>query len=337
MKKSMLLTTIAMIVVVVIALSTATFAWFSAAGQSAVEGTMTVQAGKEFTIKVSDGQTNPQWVDAGDTVNIAEGLKGIAPISPTIQINNEAKTYSTEVTSTSTVPKVVTQDGGEWYSVLGTSGGYKELTNVTAQTTKTYAYTALQVNRNDGGQEAYLQVAISVPDAAGNLQALQGARVLMAITSFDMTTGNKSKTEWFGTQYTYGGNGFLTADNKLIDPATSENWKTATGEGTPATGLTPLVKNGTYATLGGAVTDFATGAKNYKKADIFKSNKDFTGNDTATMFRFLEQKLDFSDPTEPKTIQIWVWMDGHKVDDASSKKNISINVSFAKTSIEATA
>ncbi len=333
MKKSMLLTTIAMIVVVVIALSTATFAWFSAAGQSAVEGTMTVQAGKEFTIKVSDGQTNPQWVDAGDTVNIAEGLNGIAPISPTIKINDTTTKYSTAVTNTDTVPKVDKASGGKWYTVLGGAGKYDNLKDATEQTPKTYAYTALQVNKNTAeSNKAYLQLAISVPDNAGNLQALQGARVLMAITSFDMTNGNEKGTTWFGTQYTYGGTGLVDDQGGVV---TNESYKTATGTGTSADGLVQLKVAGTYGTLVAAVADYATGAKDYETKDIFKSEKDKKGNNNPTIFRVLQHELTFEDITEPKTIQIWVWMDGHVVNDASSQKQISINVDFSETSLEA--
>lgn len=328
MKKSMLLTTIAMIVVVVIALSTATFAWFTAAGQSAVEGTLTVQAGAEFTLKVSDGQVAPQWVDAGGTINIADGLTGIAPISPTVQINGDNTKYSSIVSDTNTVP---TQDkeNGHWYSVKGSAGGYSGLEDVTSQATKTYAYTAMQVTRNDGQLDAHVRINISVPDGAANVQALQGARVLMAITSFDMSSGAATTTEWFGTQYTYGGEGLVTPEGGVV-ALEPDTWKTASGKGTDATGLTSLTKGGTFNTLGEPVSTYAEGIKNWNVADVFRCAQNAKGEAMPSIHRFLEKKITFSDSIEPKTIQVWVWMDGHKVTDASSQKNVSVTISFAK-------
>ena len=50
MKKSTLITTIAMIVVVVVALSTATYAWFSSGSTTTVEGAMTTEAKKGWIL-----------------------------------------------------------------------------------------------------------------------------------------------------------------------------------------------------------------------------------------------------------------------------------------------
>lgn len=325
MKKSMLLSTIAMIVVVVVALSTATFAWFSASSQTAIEGTMTIQAGREFLLNVSDKQASPHWTSATSTINIAENMgtsdAGISPVSPTHKLAEayDASTPAPYYTSPTSMDQVPTaNEAGKWYTVKGQSKSYDALANVT----EGFAVTSFQVGVGDGAaQTVYLQTTIKTSDSADRLQALKGVRVVYQVTSFD-ATGAATGTAWYGTSYTYGGDGLLETNGTVVTGTTYKT--TATGAGTPVA-LTDITTNSAYGALSTATT-LAAGKKTYATADIFRCSE-LTNEG---LYRFMQTPLTFV-AAEFKTITVYVWVDGHDVDDQSAKKDISVMVGFSKT------
>ncbi len=336
MKKSMLLTTIAMIVVVVIALSTATFAWFSASSQTAVEGTMTIQAGREFMLNVVDATTPTQWTSATGKIDIANDMgtaeNGISPVSPTHSLSaayGNPSSSGSYYSDPATMDKVPTKnEAGLWYTVKGQSGAYDALANVNTG----FAVTSFQVGIGDGkAQTVYLQTTIKTSDSADRLQALKGVRVVYQVTSFD-TTGNRTGTAWYGTKYTWGGAGLLQANGTIV---TGDTYKTtATGAGSEAAEkdtLTAIISNGAYGTFLPEPT-LAAGKSKYATADIFRCSEE--ANSNKGLYRFMQTPLTF-EAAEFKTITVYVWVDGHAVDDQSAKKDISVMVGFSKTSAAA--
>lgn len=314
MKKSMLLSTIAMIVVVVVALSTATFAWFSAQGQNAITGTMTVQASKDFVINVVD---NTAWAPAGDTIDIANGLGGgISPVSPSFALD-EADKY---VAPGETADKVPTMGTNKWYTTTGTANKYATL----SQATQGFAITSFQIKVGDGTVQnaVKMKTQIKVDNNAANLAALKGVRVVFQVTDYD-DTGAKGTTNWYGTTYKYGGTGLVDSNGEIV---TDQTWKTATGAGTEKEykGITNTAA-ATYTALNVSGNTFTSIAAADKDVFIVSGSTDSTDG----MYRTMEETISFA-ANATKTVTVYVWLDGHAVDDAAGGKTVSIQVSFTK-------
>lgn len=322
MKKSMLLSTIAMIVVVVVALSTATFAWFSAQGQNAITGTMTVQAAKDFVINEVSGDA---WAPADQTIDIAANLKGgISPVSPSFALDATGK-YAQPGATADKVP-TLQEANNIWYTATGKSGNYATLSN----TTDGFAITSFQIKVGDGTQQdnVKLKTQIKVDNNAANLMALKGVRVVFQVTDYD-DTGAKGDTNWYGTAYKYGGEGLVDSSTGLKVSGTG--WQGATGNGTEKKdvnlkGITNTAA-ATYTALnvpGNTFTSIANATK-----DVFIVSGSADSGKTDGIYRTVEQEISFA-ANATKTVTVYVWLDGHAVDDAAGGKTVSIEVSFAK-------
>ncbi|MGN0765848.1 MAG: hypothetical protein ACI4MO_05165 [Christensenellales bacterium] len=317
MKKSMLLSTIAMIVVVVVALSTATFAWFSAQGQNAITGTMTVQASKDFVINVVD---NSAWAPAGDTIDIANGLGGgISPVSPSFALD-AANKYAAPGATADVVPTMGTN---KWYTTTGTANKYATL----SQATQGFAITSFQIKVGDGTVQnaVKMKTQIKVDNNAANLAALKGVRVVFQVTDYDDTGAKVGDSTWYGTTYKYGGTGLVDENGEIV---TDQTWKTASGAGTEKeyTGITNAAA-ATYTALnvpGNTFTSIAAADK-----DVFIVSGSAESGKEDGMYRTMEETISFA-ANATKTVTVYVWLDGHAVDDAAGGKTVSIQVSFTK-------
>ncbi|MBE5763921.1 MAG: hypothetical protein E7338_06875 [Clostridiales bacterium] len=102
MKKSTLITTIAMIVVVVVALSTATYAWFSSGSATTVTGQMTTDArngwiiyGGTATTNSESGATTITYTSTAPVLHLMNELYSpVAAISPTLTADGLSATYT---------------------------------------------------------------------------------------------------------------------------------------------------------------------------------------------------------------------------------------------------
>ena len=120
MKKSTLITTIAMIVVVVVALSTATYAWFSASEVAVATVDMSTTASSDWALvegkKSQDGNTISFAGASSDTISLTNSMNGLYSPTAAIATRVSQATQATESDRASFYSAkkkgaIVTQDG----------------------------------------------------------------------------------------------------------------------------------------------------------------------------------------------------------------------------------
>lgn len=307
MKKSMLLTTIAMIVVVVVALSTATFAWFSSFIEVTATATLTVEAGsagielRENTTRINDDPTTADPAiesKAGawsEWTNVATPItaQAITAVAPTVDIalptyaegadsaslpNNDSTVFYSAIKKNDSGMKVVVNDGV--VAAANTAYLYQELQIRTTSTTAQNVTATITITAKDKNKEA-------------DQLAVQNAKVVMV--------GVRGQSKTPTTTYKKG---------------TTFNWglKTAGGDTWDAPMTVPLADaEGQESTLlaanAGVTSDFAT---NY----TLSVTDSFTGMTSAS--------------ADWITVRIYVWIDGHNADNSVKGGAFDVSIKFTK-------
>lgn len=154
MKKSMLLSTIAMIVVVVVALSTATFAWFSSFESVTTEATLTINAGSAG-IEVREAGASAQWTNTLAPLTAS----ALSPVAPKTDITAIAAPSSASYTAAVYTP-------ADFFSATkkkNDSGVLKFISNGDATANTNYIFVEFQVRNASTESQNIALTATVVP------------------------------------------------------------------------------------------------------------------------------------------------------------------------------
>ena len=327
MKKSTLITTIAMIVVVVVALSTATYAWFTANTYATASANMTTQASGD-------------WQMLEGTVTLTDLAEPAAVGAASLAFDGDAKT---SITYTNTL------NGDVWapYSTIGatiasngastTIANMPSFANCTVETAgnvvqKKYDYATAGTAAVDNATHAtggfIKPLALRVTNVSGQAKTLQ-----MNITINAGSSGT-NKTMYAGAAvrfYIY-----------EISSAASDNTATytsgymKTGDMSAATlGTTTAATNSAAATAaesnntGVTLMNYGAGniASNYTEAPAKNDALGYAQGDKIHTYTFDMQNYAVDGYAN---IIIYCWIDGYVAD--ASAGNADFNIVFAFTS-----
>lgn len=154
MKKSMLLSTIAMIVVVVVALSTATFAWFSSFESVTTEATLTINAGSAG-IEVREAGASAQWTNTLTPLTAS----ALSPVAPKTDITAITAPSSASYTSAVYTP-------ADFFSATKKKNDgsvLKFISNGDATVNSNYIFVEFQVRNASTSSQNILLTATVVP------------------------------------------------------------------------------------------------------------------------------------------------------------------------------
>lgn len=304
MKKSMLLSTIAMIVVVVVALSTATFAWFSSFESVTASASLTVSAGdaglelRENTTRVvtdyndatSESPIDGAW---GDWTGIIDAT--MDNVTLTAPVTDIAVPVYAESAQSNAVP---TTESTLFYEA--TREGTKVTVNKLATANATYMYREIQVrSTSNTPKNVIATVTVKVPNDDTSEQsklAVDNAKVVLVAVKGQAKTADGAVIK--GTQHNVG------LDSTLND--TSE-WKA--GLLKPSYVVTTNY-GGREAALNSSLT-----------ADTIT-----TSGTTKTFTNTWNSITNAS--TDYITVRIYMWLDGHGADNAVKGGKVDVSVVF---------
>ncbi|MGN0788623.1 MAG: hypothetical protein ACI4MY_01690, partial [Christensenellales bacterium] len=297
-----------MIVVVVVALSTATFAWFSASQSATISGTTTITASKEFTVRTWNGTDD--WADT-DTIQLnATQVTPLAPIGTGLGMVTKGASVD---------DNAVTSEELAWF----TTDKY-----FAAGSTKAYTTAALANQGKDGGSMANVSSFQMAPvgatgatavfdikfeitgQKADDLKALNAMNVVLEITSY----ANSDPADYIGTTYGIGNEGVIvtTADSNGVDAAA-----TMDDAGKVGTKVTLTNDTVTDLTTGWSGSAILSGANGYYKNGSTSLQKQISG----------EYALDAG---EYVLVNVYVWLDGYEAVDAVMAKAVTVSIGISK-------
>ena len=309
MKKSTLITTIAMIVVVVVALSTATYAWFTSATTNKVTATVTTEGAGDYSISVAllgspnastGANTISSWSGASSAVTINNDLMSglFAPVA-------ELNYTNTQLTSAAAIAGT-----GKFYDA-------ESLDNNTTATLKHsaeyYVPSVLRI-QNTSGEVRTLTVSIDINVGTGSNSAdiFAGESVAFALICQDKSF-NSITTLTSG--YSYGGSlsagGAASYDvGEIISSPTSV---------TTSTGYTRMDYDGLTSSVGTVLAD--------DDSERGANQGDYVNTQTLTI-----------SPSLPNAdyvyVTIYLWIDGWRADNsAAGASDLSINFRFGGAAV----
>ena len=305
MKKSMLLSTIAMIVVVVVALSTATFAWFSSTTTAAIEGTATVDATKDFDIR----EYGSAWAS---TNSISLKADKVAPVAPMTSL--ETTKLITKGANVDAKYTEVAEDTKNWFKVNDKFEAFAAYTNaeVTLSTQKIATIAPFQVAKYDKEADNAAKVTITIKLAGASfnnddMSALKAINVVLHFQSYTDAVAD----QWVGTRYNTATTGLITNPNTATASiAADTTGKTAAVE----VASTGLVADGAD-TLTGIATSAGEGY--YLLADD-------------GLYRQISATVDFA-ANEYKLVTAYIWLDGYEALDNMMSKAFEVKIGFTTT------
>lgn len=326
MKKSMLLTTIAMIVVVVIALSTATFAWFSSQTDTAIEGQMVIEAGADFLFEESKGSDWTPTSKIDIAANMGTADTGILPVSPVRALDKTTNTTQFDyVAPGANADAHPTDNQGVWYEVKGQKGSWSALKVAKGG----FAITKFRVKKANGAGPAKLNFKIKADDNANGLIALKSVKVVLQVTTYAEGGQSVEGTKYYGTQYNYGGEGLVDTSTSIgadlsTDKVQASGYENA--EGTYQTANT--APNDTLKPLG-VVPLYSALQATTSFEDAIKQRVEYSSMTEASVkkvARTFQEEITFN--AEWVQVVAFVWLDGHTAMDDASGKTIDIVVGF---------
>lgn len=317
MKKSLAITTIATILVIVVALTTATFAWFSTSGDTKAEANFKAQASSaNFALYKFESATGggAYSLTSNSVIDFSEA-SATSPSASSFGIwtAENAKAYAPVELIGIDTPTVIS--GNDWgglpkarfYNAASENG--TKLTDVVevkydgtgSVGTPNVARIKLE-NFKDSVQKLKIQVVVD-PNGTGegtayDLRMAEATRFL--IVAKPVGGANGGKTVVFGTHYAYGGvTGEPGSLNGTVDSVTYTN--------TADTG---------YTTEGNNIADMHAPAKLGNTATAKAEYSSSAGNFTLASGDELE-------------LYIYVWMDGPTAGTQLSNGTVLFTVNFA--------
>ncbi len=195
MKKSMFITTILMVVLLVVALSTATFAWYTANSNAAVNDSVVYSAKSESAALAITGNlaslNSADFNNTTVTLTMDNGTKGIVPMIPDQDLTG--KSYAAAIASFQTF--TISADGSKLASAVTTAAPavIKTVTDEAITTPATYTTNTIIIG-NQGG------LALASVDATITLNG--GSYIFEEVTTeagVTDVTGLYTATEGEGT------------------------------------------------------------------------------------------------------------------------------------------
>ncbi|MDY4592111.1 MAG: hypothetical protein SO434_01725 [Eubacteriales bacterium] len=304
MKKSMLLSTIAMIVVVVVALSTATFAWFSSFESVTASASLTVSAGtaglelRENTTRVvtdyndatSETPSDGAWGDWTGTVS-AE-MQNVTLTAPVTDI--AVPVYAASAQSNA----VPTTESTLFYEA--TRAGTKVTVNQLATANATYMYREIQVrSTSSAAKNVIATVTVKVPESDSSEQsklAVDNAKIVLVAVKGQATTADGAVIK--GTQHNVGLDSTLNDASEWKAGLLKPTYEVTTNYGGRAAALNSSLTADTITTSG--------------------TTKTFTN----TWNSITNASADYI------TVRIYMWLDGHGADNAVKGGKVDVSVVF---------
>lgn len=344
MKKSLVITTIATVLVIVVALTTATFAWFSSSQTTNLTSTFQAQA--------SNAVFNMYKYESGPTGNYA--FTPNTSIDFTDISNGSIGQYGYWTTSNmaAMAPQVLITEG----AVNSSNGNLKGLPNAAFYTassddgsnltdirvlsmTETGA-TAPNVARFklENGTTSTKAVKITVtvnptnPDTTVDIQATAALRFLMIAVPTDQADTTSNKGFVFGTQYDYG---LLNEDTPFLftDVKNNTSADDATPDGIPDAGdtnsnsdynLANAAAYSSYSDSGYQVQLTAAGSPS-QLGLTYELNETLGAEADKTAANYTGAKLGTKDSFE---IYLYVWYDGPSSGGQMSMGSVAFTINF---------
>ena len=218
MKKSMLFTTIARIVVVVVALSTATFAWFSSQITNAITGNVTIKAGQDYVLKTFDADAG--WVVTTNNINLS--ATDVSPTSPTRDFAASGATTNDRFYEHGDLTKTPVNAAAKGLWIKGNQDGNQlknlaELDYKGVDANKAMAIQTFRVSRTDASENKLSYIEANIKSLSQEINqtaitALDNIKVVLQISEYapkKSTTGpiNLKGNKFYGTQYSFVGGG----------------------------------------------------------------------------------------------------------------------------------
>ena len=304
MKKSMLLSTIAMIVVVVVALSTATFAWFSSFESVTASASLTVSAGdaglelRENTTRVvtdyndatSETPSDGAW---GDWTGIIDAtMDNVTLTAPVTDI--AVPVYAVSAQSNA----VPTTESTLFYEA--TREGTKVTVNKLATANATYMYREIQVrSTSSAAKKVIATVTVKVPTEDTSEQsklAVDNAKVVLVAVKGQATTADGAVIK--GTQHNVGLDSTLNDANEWKAGLLKPSYVVTNNFGGRAAALNASLTEDTITTSG--------------------ATKTFTN----TWNSITNASTDYI------TVRIYMWLDGHGADNEVKGGKVDVSVVF---------
>ncbi len=322
MKKSLVITTIATVLVIVVALTTATFAWFSTSDSTTASGNFTVSTGggdfRIYTYSTTSGQytVDPVYMlditSYGGEYNFAQGAMGgtltDTKINPTMPIGQLDGILAN------------TQGGG--LSAVNFMAGNQlpSSVNVTSITSKpVYAKFLLDTSLADTQLDITVKLSNSSP-TRNMINAINNLNFMLVGKSAEDTADTKSFV--FGTTYSYYDDGaYDTADTTLaVGQINQTEYDAEVASESVAnyatrvlSGVTNVVTKDIKTDLEGiSLATFQTGNAGTQNSISFKSGA-----------------IDMELGTEIECV-LFVWFDGNVMTESASDGNFTFEISFAE-------
>ena len=302
MKKSTLITTIAMIVVVVVALSTATYAWFSASDLAIANVSMSTKAAADWAL-VLGNKTDAATVSfagaSSDQIDISdEKFSGL--YSPTAAIN----------TTISKALQATYAGGAKFYTATKSGGKVTQNGNAVA---KDPAFIRV-VNTADDKKHLVLKVVLVLENADASTSSYYAA----AATKFAICNDKGL----------YATNGYQWVEGKTADAQSGAE-------------ITSSAISGTVA-LSGSTLKTATGTSgsefNYTNPNLttyFTTVGDTLSEDEANMGLskgnlYVTYEVDFGNVAKNDYVNlaIYTWIDGWTADASAANATFTIRYAF---------
>ena len=318
MKKSTLITTIAMIVVVVVALSTATYAWFSSASTNKVSATVTTTGAGDFAISQAtygtpDAQTGvaglSNWTVASAEINLTstELMGGL--FAPTAELT--AANYG--LTSAS-----LTKSTGKFYMAESLDSNQ----TATIKTGATfYKPVVLRIQNTSGAaKQLKFYFDVNVGDGTNSATVYAGESVAFAMMCQDVEFNTIST---LSTGYGYAGSLYQSEsaptyaeDERITTPATA----------TTTAGYTRMAYDGIANTVGTALV-----AADDDSSTITKGRGGQTGEHINSQSFTISTNLANAGIVY---VTLYFWIDGWRADNsAAGADDLAIGFRFYGESV----
>lgn len=329
MKKSLVITTIATVLVIVVALTTATFAWFSSSSETAASGIFTAQASNaDFTFypymstksgyDYSNGQTLLDFSTAVQTSDAASvygvfTLDNMKPFVPKTLVGNAASPVTIQSGNWAGLPGeafytgTVSSDGKTLNTVYTGAQAY---TNYgTAGAPNIARFELYNPTKGQGAVAKDLDITMTITGQGNAADIGVGNAIRFVMIGVPSVAGDISaentdgKTFIIGTQYKYGGVGSFTDGAEGVSLSTYSEAKDTSGYTKfPSDGYKELKSLGTMGTeTNGTITYSFDAATTQIKVS----------------------------PGASYEIYLYIWMDGATVKDGSKGGKVAIEINFA--------
>jgi len=331
MKKSTLITTIAMIVVVVVALSTATYAWFSSQTTAVATTNFTTNASGDWSMMIGTVAADGSLTFSGNAVD-SETLDP-TPIqaglwAPTATINTAISSSEAATSLTSRAGFVQADKAGDVYNIKKLQTGKFDSSLATPAAGIGYAAPHAIRVMNVSGEQKRLQLNITLNAHDDGTSNSMYAAAALRFYVYEITNANDNNTASYTSGY------FPINETEAVNNATS-----ITGTITKATAV-PMTPNlqGSYLgkndqeedailTRSVSLADYKVGniATQFPAAGGNNPNLGITAGDHVKTYSFDMQTYGIGGFSN---IIIYAWIDGWVANGSAQSADFDVNFGF---------